>query len=108
MWILVSKKAIYINSESIQIFPCKYAHGVNTKLLLVGSEETVSLMLCVSTTVFELKSLIKKLTGFPAQLRRLTSEEDTQGCVYALSQRTNVMKLVTSKDTPSSAFGNKL
>ena len=45
--------------------------------------------------VIELKTLIDKLTGSPTKLRLLTSDEDTQDGVDALSE-----------DTPSFAIGN--
>ena len=53
-----------------------------------------------------LKPLSDKITGSLIKPRRLTSDEDNQERVDALSQRTNFRRLVTSEDTPSVAISN--
>ena len=74
---LFCNSAIMISSEPIRLLSLTYAHGGKTKSLLLGSEETVNLTLCVSTEVVALKPLIGKLTCSPTKPRRLTSDEDT-------------------------------
>ena len=73
-------------SQSKKIFSM-VAHRMNTKSFSFGSDETINLTICISSTLVELNPLPDNLTGFPTMLRWLTRDEYTQECIDVLPQR---------------------
>ena len=68
-------------SQSKKIF------SMYAKSFSFGSDETINLTICISSTLVELNPLPDNLTGFPTMLRWLTRDEYTQECIDVLPQR---------------------